>query len=54
MDRIVDQECWLIWLPTMKARLPVRNRFGNVQPTILPHSLLWNIETVFVKPQGRR
>jgi peptide/nickel transport system substrate-binding protein len=54
MDRIVDDQCWVVWLPTMKAKVPVRNRFGNLQPTILPHRLLWNIETVFVKPEGRR
>jgi peptide/nickel transport system substrate-binding protein len=54
LDQIVDDQCWVIWLPTMKAKVPVRNRFGNVQPTILPQRLLWNIETVFVKPQGRR
>jgi len=54
LDQIVDDQCWVIWLPTMKVELPVRNRFGNVQPTILPHRLLWNIETVFVKPRGRR
>ena len=54
LDEIVDDQCWVIWLPTMKAKLPVRNRFGNVHPTILPQRLLWNIETVFVKPQGRR
>ena len=54
LDQIVDDQCWLIWLPTMKAKLPVRNRFGNAHPTILPQRLLWNIETVFVKPQGRR
>jgi hypothetical protein len=50
----VDDQCWVIWLPAMKIKLPVRNRFGNVHPTILPQRLLWNIETVFVKPQGRR
>jgi peptide/nickel transport system substrate-binding protein len=54
LDRIVGDECWVIWLPTMKIKLPVRNRFGNVHPTILPQRLLWNIQTVFVKPQGRR
>jgi peptide/nickel transport system substrate-binding protein len=54
MDQIVDAQCWLVWLPTMKVKLPVRNRFGNVSPTILPHRLLWNIETVFVRPQDRR
>jgi peptide/nickel transport system substrate-binding protein len=54
MDRLVEEQCWLLWLPTARASVPVRNRFGNVQPTVLPHRLLWNIETVFVKPQGRR
>jgi peptide/nickel transport system substrate-binding protein len=54
LDEIVDDQCWVIWLPTMKIKLPVRNRFGNAHPTILPQRLLWNIETVFVKPQGRR
>lgn len=54
MDQIVVDECWVIWLPTMRIKLPVRNRFGNVHPTILPERLLWNIETVFVKPQGGR
>jgi peptide/nickel transport system substrate-binding protein len=54
LDRIVGDECWVIWLPTMKIKLPVRNRFGNVHPTILPQRLLWNIQTVFVRPRGRR
>jgi len=54
MDRIIDEQCWVIWLPTMKIKLPVRDRFGNLHPTILPHRLIWNIERVFVKPQGRR
>jgi hypothetical protein len=54
MDQIVVDECWVIWLPTMRIKLPVRNRFGNVHPTILPPRLLWNSATVFVKPQGRR
>ena len=54
MDRIINDQCWVIWLPTMKVKLPVRNRFGNVHPSIVPHRLLWNIETVFVRPQGRR
>jgi len=54
MDRIIEEQCWVLWLPTMRARLPVRDRFANLQPSILPHRLLWNIETVFVKPRGRR
>lgn len=54
LDQIVGDQCYVIWLPTMRIKLPVRNRFGNVHPTILPARLLWNIATVFVKPQGRR
>ncbi len=54
MDRVLMEQCWLIWLPTMKAELPVRNRFGNVHPSAVPHRLLWNIETVFVRPRGTR
>ena len=54
LDRIVGDECWVVWLPTMKIKLPVRDRFGNVHPTILPQRLLWNIQTVFVKPRGGR
>jgi peptide/nickel transport system substrate-binding protein len=54
LDQIVDDQCWVIWLPTMRIKLPVRNGFGNLQPTILPQRLLWNIQTVFAKPQGRR
>ena len=54
LDRVVNEQCWVIWLPTMKVQMPVRNRFGNLRPSILPHRLLWNIETVFVKPQARR
>jgi peptide/nickel transport system substrate-binding protein len=53
LDRILDDECFVVWLPVMRIRLPARNRFGNLQPTILPQRLLWNIETVFVRPQGR-
>jgi peptide/nickel transport system substrate-binding protein len=54
MDRLIVEQCWLIWLPTMRAKLPVRTRFGNVRPSIVPQRLLWNIETVFVRSPGPR
>ena len=54
MDRTINEECWLVWLPVMKVELPVRDRFGNLAPGLLPHRVLWNIETVFVKPGSRR
>ena len=53
MERLIGEQCWIVWLPVQKIRLPVRNRFGNVQPSIIRHRLLWNIETVFVKPNGK-
>jgi peptide/nickel transport system substrate-binding protein len=53
MDRLINRECWLIWLPVMKVELPVRDRFGNLAPSLLPHRVLWNIETVFVRPGSR-
>jgi peptide/nickel transport system substrate-binding protein len=46
---LVNNECFIIWLPTIKAKLPARNRFGNLQPSVIPHRLLWNIDRVFVK-----
>ncbi len=54
MDRILDDRV-LAHLAADHEGQSCRcaNRFGNVHPTILPHRLLWNIETVFVKPRGR-
>ena len=54
VQTIVNDQCYFIWLPTLIQKLPVRNRFGNVQPSTIPHQLLWNIERVFVKPPGAR
>ena len=33
----------------IKAKIPLRNRFGNAKPSVIPHRLIWNIDTVFVK-----
>jgi peptide/nickel transport system substrate-binding protein len=49
IQNIVNEQCWLIWLPTNNAKVPVRNRFGNLAPSPIPHNLLWNIDRVFVK-----
>jgi len=49
MDRILGEECWAIWLPVPRIKVPVRNRFGNLAPSSIRQRLLWNIETVFVK-----
>jgi peptide/nickel transport system substrate-binding protein len=49
IQTLMNEQCWFIWLPTQIQKMPVRNRFGNVQPTVIPHRLLWNIDRVFVK-----
>lgn len=49
IQRLVNEECFMEWLPTQIMKLPVRNRFGNTHPTVIPHRLLWNIDRVFLK-----
>ena len=51
MQTIVSEQAWMIWLPVLEIKLPVSNRFGNVQPSIMAHRLLWNIERLYVKPR---
>jgi peptide/nickel transport system substrate-binding protein len=50
IQTILNEQSWFIWLPTQKIKLPISNRFGNVQPSILAHRIVWNIDRVFVKP----
>ena len=45
----MNEQAWFIWLPILKIKLPVSNRFGNVQPSVMAHRILWNIDRVFVK-----
>jgi peptide/nickel transport system substrate-binding protein len=54
VERIVNDECFLIWLPAQKLKVPVRNGFGNVRPTVIPHRILWNIAEVFARPASAR
>ncbi|HKY20938.1 MAG TPA: ABC transporter substrate-binding protein [Vicinamibacterales bacterium] len=53
IQTIMNEQGWFIWLPILKVKLPVSNRFGNVQPSIMAHRLLWNAERIFVKPVER-
>jgi peptide/nickel transport system substrate-binding protein len=50
----LNEECFVIWLPSQMIKVPVRNGFGNVHPTVIPHRILWNIDRVFVKPLSGR
>ncbi len=49
IQNLVNEECFVIWLPTLVYKVPIRNRFGNVHPTVIPHRIIWNIDRVFVK-----
>jgi peptide/nickel transport system substrate-binding protein len=51
MQTIINEQSWMIWLPVPEIKVPVSNRFGNVQPSILAHRILWNIERLYVKPR---
>ncbi len=49
IEDLIAEEGFVVFLPILKPKLPVRNRFGNLEPSVVPHRLLWNIDRVFVK-----
>jgi peptide/nickel transport system substrate-binding protein len=49
MQEHLNRECLFIWLPTLRAKIPISNRFGNLQPSVIPHRILWNIDRVYQK-----
>jgi peptide/nickel transport system substrate-binding protein len=53
IEKLINQDCFVIWLPSQMVRLPVRNGFGNLDPVALPHRVLWNIDRVFVRAGTR-
>lgn len=53
IENTMNEQSWFIWLPILKIKLPVSTRFGNLQPSIMAHRIIWNIERVFVKPVQR-
>jgi peptide/nickel transport system substrate-binding protein len=54
VEALLTQECFIVWLPTLKAKIPIRNRFGNLEPSALPHRIIWNVERVFARPRGKQ
>ena len=52
--RIWNDQVFTIWLPVMRVKIPVRDGFGNLNPTVIPHRVLWNIDRVFARHPGRR
>ena len=51
MQNALNEQCFVIYLPVQVVKVPVRDRFGNVAPNIIPHRVLWNIERVYMKPK---
>jgi peptide/nickel transport system substrate-binding protein len=49
IQTIWNEQGWFVWLPILNVKLPVSDRFGNVQPSVMAHRILWNIERVYVK-----
>ena len=40
MSTILNDECFVVWLPTSRMKVAVRERFGNFVPTPLPPRIL--------------
>ena len=53
VQNIVNEQAWIMWLPTVNTKLPLSNKFGNVQPSPIPHRLLWNIDRVYQQSGAR-
>ena len=49
MSQTLNDECFVVWLPTQLMRLPVSDRFGNVHPSPMPNRILWNSDRIFQK-----
>ena len=49
IQNIWNEQAWFVWLPILNVKIPMSNRFGNAQPSIMAHRLIWNIDRVYVK-----
>lgn len=49
VETIANEMSWFIWLPVRVQKIPISNRFGNLQPSILRHRILWNSYSIYVK-----
>lgn len=50
MSQVMNDEYFVIWLPTPVLRVPVSNKFGNIHPSPMPPRILWNADRIFMKP----
>ena len=49
MSQTLNDECFLVWLPTLRMKIPVSSLFGNIHPSPMPHRILWNGDRIFLK-----
>ena len=49
IQNIINDQTWFTWLPILRIKVPVANRFGNVQPSVMAHRIMWNIDRVYAK-----
>jgi peptide/nickel transport system substrate-binding protein len=49
VETIANEMAWNTWLPVRIQKVPVSNRFGNLQPSVLRHRILWNSYNIYVK-----
>ncbi len=54
IQQITNDQAFLIWLPVIRLEVPIRNSFGNLEPSNLPHRILWNIDRVYSRTGGTR
>ena len=47
MSTILNEECFVVWLPTSRMKVGVRERFGNFVPTPLPPRILGSAGQMF-------
>ncbi len=49
VQRTLTREAVFIYLPTQLAYAPIRNKFGNLQPGIIPPPVSWNAREIYIK-----
>ena len=49
IQKTLNRETFVIWLPSPRWKVPIRNRFGNIQPTAIPPRILGTASRIFVK-----
>jgi peptide/nickel transport system substrate-binding protein len=49
IETIANEMAWMTWLPVRVQKIPVSNRFSNLQPSVLRHRILWNSYSLYVK-----